>query len=55
MTLRFDQIYTFTEVASFDISMKKRELPNLIGKLDDLVLLSKIHKNLGAIFTENRK
>lgn len=41
MTIQHDQFYTFTEVASLDIPMKKEELLNLVGILDDLVLVSK--------------
>ncbi|KAG1441975.1 hypothetical protein G6F46_013188 [Rhizopus delemar] len=46
MQLGYDKIYTFTEIAAIDIPMKKSELLNLVGRLDDMVLLIKIHKTL---------
>ncbi|KAG0169398.1 hypothetical protein DFQ30_003671 [Apophysomyces sp. BC1015] len=46
MHLQQDQLYTFTEIAAIDIPMKKSELLNLVGRLDDLMLVVKIHKTL---------
>ncbi|ORX43203.1 hypothetical protein DM01DRAFT_318275 [Hesseltinella vesiculosa] len=46
MHLKYDKVYTFTEITAIDIPMKKSELLNLVGRLDDLVLLIKIHKTL---------
>lgn len=46
MKLCYSQLYAFTEIASLDIPMKKSDLLNLVGRLDDLKLISKIHKTL---------
>lgn len=46
MHLQQDQLYTFTEIAAIDIPMKKSELLNFVGRLDDLMLVVKIHKTL---------
>jgi hypothetical protein len=54
MYLMSNQLYTFTELASFNIPLKKCELLNLIGHLDDMLLVSKIHKTLCSATTENQ-
>ncbi|KAG0800416.1 hypothetical protein G6F22_002256 [Rhizopus arrhizus] len=54
MYLMSNQLYTFTELASFNIPLKKCELLNLIGHLDDMLLVSKIHKTLCSAATENQ-
>ncbi|KAI9004285.1 hypothetical protein CLU79DRAFT_713739, partial [Phycomyces nitens] len=46
MHLQHDQLYTFTEIAAIDIPMKRSELLNLVGRLDDLLLVVKAHKTL---------
>lgn len=44
MNLAYENMYVFTEIASMEIPLKKFELPSLLGQLDDMHLISKMHK-----------
>ncbi|KAG0758214.1 hypothetical protein G6F57_010011 [Rhizopus arrhizus] len=46
MNLQYKHLYTFTEIVSLEISLKKSDLLNLVGRFDDLATLSYIHDNL---------
>jgi hypothetical protein len=46
MNLQYKHHYTFTEIVSLEIPLKKSDLLNLVGRFDDLTTLSYIHDNL---------
>ncbi|ORE04590.1 hypothetical protein BCV72DRAFT_277515, partial [Rhizopus microsporus var. microsporus] len=45
MPLPFPQLYAFTELAPFNIPMKKSDLVDLVGQLDNLIFISAVHKD----------
>lgn len=54
MHLMSHQLYTFIELVSFEISLKKCQLLNLIDHLDDMLLVSKLHKTIRSTTREDQ-
>lgn len=46
MNLEYEHLYTFTEIASMEVPLKKSDLLNLVGRLDDMKMLSHVHSKL---------
>ncbi|KAG1057616.1 hypothetical protein G6F43_000566 [Rhizopus delemar] len=46
MSLQYKHLYTFTEIVSLEIPLKKSDLLSLVGRFDELATLSYIHANL---------
>lgn len=46
MNLQHEHLYTFIEITSMEVPLKKFELLNLVGRFNDMTMLSYIHSNL---------